>query len=326
MKYISSIHSYVALLSFVCISLVRTCAQENDPYVRISEPAFVGRWDLSVTDGELQYPSWLEVNLSGYRTLVGSFVGQFGSARPISKIDFNASTGEFRFAIPPQWERRATDVVFEGKFFGDSLQGETTNDEGKMIRFKGVRAPSLERNGKMKWGKKIKLFNGKNLDGWKTRHPDLPNGWVVENGLLVNAEPGNDILTEQTFGDFKLEAQFRYPEGSNSGLYLRGRHEVQIEDNHGMTIDSHRIGGVYGFLTPRINAARKAGQWQTMKITLIGRVVTVELNGEKVIERQIIPGITGGALDSDEGLPGPILVQGDHGPIEFRKLILTPAK
>ncbi|HAV62346.1 MAG TPA: DUF1080 domain-containing protein, partial [Verrucomicrobiales bacterium] len=153
-----------------------------------------------------------------------------------------------------------------------------------------------------------------------------PNGWEVKDGLLVNARPGNDLVTERKFNDFKLRAEFRYPKGSNSGLYLRGRYEVQIEDNFGQEINSHRIGGVYGFLTPRVNAAKPAGEWQTMEITLVGRVVTVVLNGEPIIERQAIPGITGGALDSDEGAPGPLLIQGDHGPVEFRELTLTPAE
>ena len=150
------------------------------------------------------------------------------------------------------------------------------------------------------------------------------NGWVVRDGLLVNAEPGNNLLTERKFDDFQLHAEFRYPKGSNSGIYLRGRYEVQIEDNYGQEPDSHHIGGVYGFLTPSVNAARKAGEWQTLDVTLVGRVVTVALNGERIIDRQTIPGITGGALDSDEGAPGPLLLQGDHGPIEFRKVTLTP--
>jgi hypothetical protein len=144
--------------------------------------------------------------------------------------------------------------------------------------------------------------------------------------MLVNVEPGNDLLTERKFTDFKLRAEFRFPEGSNSGIYLRGRYEVQIEDNHGQQPDSHKIGGVYGFLSPSVNAAKKAGQWQRLELTLVGRAVTVILNDERVIDRQLVPGITGGALDSDEGAPGPILLQGDHGPIEFRRLTLTPAE
>ena len=144
--------------------------------------------------------------------------------------------------------------------------------------------------------------------------------------MLTNSEPGNDLLTEQKFTDFKLQAEFRYPKGSNSGIYLRGRYEVQIEDNFGNEPDSHEIGGIYGFLTPIKNAAKEAGEWQTLEITLVGRAVTVVLNGEQVIDRQAIPGITGGALDSDEGAPGPIMLQGDHGPVEFRKLMLTPGR
>ena len=171
----------------------------------------------------------------------------------------------------------------------------------------------------------MELFNGKDLTGWKPRSAQTKNGWTVRDGLLVNATPGNDLVTEQKFTDFQVHAEFRYPKGSNSGIYLRGRYEVQIEDNYGDEPDSHKIGGIYGFLTPCLNAAKKPGEWQTMDITLVGRVVTVVFNGERVIDRQTIPGITGGALDSDEGAPGPLFLQGDHGPIEFRKLTLTPS-
>jgi hypothetical protein len=165
-----------------------------------------------------------------------------------------------------------------------------------------------------------------NLAGWAARPPAAKHGWVVRDGLLANATPGTDLLTDRTFTDFRLHAEFRYPKGSNSGVYLRGRYEVQIEDNVGLDPDSHHIGGVYGFLTPSVNAAKPAGAWQTLDVELVGRVVTVRLNGERVIDRQAIPGITGGALDSDEGAPGPILLQGDHGPIEFRTLALTPGE
>src|SRR5438309_5207292 len=89
----------------------------------------------------------------------------------------------------------------------------------------------------------------------------------------------------------------RYPKGSNSGIYLRGRYEVQIEDNYGDEPDSHKIGGIYGFLTPSVNAAKRPGEWQTLDIMLVGRVLTIVFNGERIIDRQTIPGITGGALD-----------------------------
>jgi hypothetical protein len=286
-------------------------------------PSVIGRWDIIVQAPDGEYPSWLEVRLSGHRTLVGSFVGQFGSARPISRVTFDR--GQVHFSVPPQWESGKRDLVFDGTLEGDSLRGAATDDRGRKMAWTARRAPALKRVRPPAWGATVELFNGKDLAGWRPRFAQRKNGWTARDGMLVNAAPGNDLVTERKFEDFKLHAEFRYPQGSNSGIYLRGRYEVQIEDDYGQEPDSHGIGGVYGFLTPSVNAARRAGQWQTMDITLVGRVVTVVLNGERVIDRQTIPGITGGALDSDEGSPGPVLLQGDHGPIDFRAVTLTPA-
>jgi hypothetical protein len=306
----------------ILLGIVATGACQDDPFTLRKPPPVVGRWDLTVRGTDGDYPSWLEVRQSGYRTLVGSFVGQFGSARPISRVDFDK--GRIRFTVPPQWERRTGDLVFEGKLDGEELRGETTDDKGKRVTWEARRAPSLKRDHAPRWGDPVELFNTADLSGWKPRSPGAKNGWLVREGVLVNAKPGNDLLTDRKFTDFKLRAEFRYSKGSNSGIYLRGRYEVQIEDDYGEEPDSHRIGGVYGFLTPSVNAAKKAGEWQALEVTLVGREVTVVLNGERIIDRQAIPGITGGALDSDEGSPGPVLLQGDHGPIEFRKLTIIP--
>jgi hypothetical protein len=297
-------------------------AEQQQPAKRRA-PSIIGRWDLTVQGPEGAYPSWLEVRRSG-RTLVGSFVGQVGSARPISRVEFG--DGRLRFSVPPQYEQRKDDLRFEGTLEGDTLRGTTTDDKGRSVTWAGRRAPSLHRDRPPAWGEPVELFNGRDLAGWRPRDAGKKNGWLVRDGLLVNATPGNDLLTEKKFNDFKLHAEFRYPKGSNSGIYLRGRYEVQIEDGFGQEPECHIIGSVYGFLTPSVNAAKKAGEWQTLDVMLVGRVVTVALNGERIIDRQAIPGITGGALDSDEAAPGPILVQGDHGAVEFRKLTLTPAK
>lgn len=318
--------NWTAPVFAVLLGILPLTAAEKDPFSMHETPPIAGRWDVTVQEDAGEFPSWFEIEQSGFRTLVGRYVGQFGSARPIGEIKFDPGNGSFRFSLPPQWERRTTDVVFEGKIDGEVLRGETSNDQGKAVKWEARRAPSLVRASAPKWGRSIKLFNGRDLSGFKPRDAGKPNGWEVQDGLLVNARPGNDLLTERQFNDFKLRAEIRYPKGSNSGIYLRGRYEVQIEDNFGQEINSHRIGGVYGFLTPRVNAAKPAGEWQTIEITLVGRVVTVVLNGEAIIERQTIPGITGGALDSAEGNPGPLLIQGDHGPVEFRVLTLTPAK
>jgi hypothetical protein len=287
------------------------------------ERTILGRWDLNVHGEQGDYPAWLEVRRSG-SSLVGSFVGQFGSARPIGRVEFE--NGRFRFAVPPQFERRKDDLRFEGKLDGETLSGQTTDEKGRSLEWTGRRAPSLKRTHPPEWGEAVEVFNGKDLAGWKPRSASAKNGWTVQDGILTNAMPGNDLLTEQKFTDFKLHAEFRYPARSNSGIYLRGRYEVQIEDDFGGEPECHRIGGVYGFLTPSVNPARKAGEWQTMDITLVGRILTLVFNDERVIDRQTIPGITGGALDSDEGAPGPIMLQGDHGRVEFRKLTLTASR
>ena len=287
-------------------------------------PAIVGRWDITIQGKDGDYPSWLEVRPSGYRTLVGSFVGRTGSARPISRVEF--VDGEVGFFVPPQWELRRDDLRFHGRLNGNGIQGSTTDDKGRGVAWIARRAPSLKREQPPEWGAPIELFDGKSLSGWKPRSAKAKNGWAVKDGQISNAVAGTDLLTEAKFNDFKLHAEFRYPTGSNSGIYLRGRYEVQIEDNYGQEPECHMIGAIYGFLTPSVNAARRAGEWQSVDVTLVGRVVTVILNDERIIDRQTIPGITGGALDSDEDAPGPILLQGDHGPIDFRNLKLTPSR
>lgn len=310
------------MLASVTLPMSNSFAADDNPYSKHAEPPLVGRWDLTVHGPTGDYPSWLEVRMLGFRTLVGSYVGRFGSARPVSAVKLEED-GSFRFSLPPQWERRLADVVVEGKITGDTLRGSVTDDEGKPLAWDGVRAPAMTRDAEPKWAKAVELFNGSDLTGWKQRFADKKNGWVVRDGFLANDTPGNDILTEKKFTDFKLHVEFRYPKGSNSGIYLRGRHEVQVEDNYGKAPDSHYIGGIYGFLTPNKNTSKPAGEWQTMDITLVGRLVTIALNGEDVIVRQTIPGITGGAIDSDEAAPGPVLLQGDHGPVEFRKVTIT---
>jgi hypothetical protein len=312
----------LGVFAVILAALVLPVRGDDSP--KKPQTTIVGRWDLTVKGERGDYPSWLEVRKSGYKTLVGSFVGREGSARPISRVEF--ADGRVRFVVPPQWESRKDDLVFEGRLDGDTLQGETNDDHGKQVSWSGRRAPALRREGSAHWGKAIELFNGKDLDGWKPRPPLEKTGWAVRDGLLVNARPGTDLVSTQTFNDFRVQAEFRYPKKSNSGIYLRGRYEVQIEDNYGEEPNVHGIAGVYGFLMPRVNVAKKPGEWQTLDITIVGRVVTVVFNGETVIDRQTIPGITGGALDSDEGAPGPLMIQGDHGPIEFRKVTLTPAE
>jgi len=277
----------------------------------------VGKWDLDVEMDKGILPSWLEVKKSGTKALVGYFVAHNGSARPISEVFFH--NGIIDFSIPPQFDG-LNDLHFQGILKQGKLSGVILDSQGGVNKFSGVRAPKLIRSMDVNWGKSISLFNGYNLDGWKSSDPEKKNQWTVKKGVLLNPESGVNLITDKKFEDFKLSIEFRYPKGSNSGVYLRGRYEVQVEDNYGLEPESTLFGGIYGFLKPNQMAAKPAGEWQKYEITLIGRRVSVVANDKKIINDQIIPGITGGALDSKEALPGPIMLQGDHGIIEYRNI------
>ncbi len=282
-----------------------------------------GRWDLTIGPAGSSYPSWLEITRNDSR-LTGRFVGRVGSARPIKQIAFE--NGKLTFSLPIQYEKFKTDMSFTGTLSpaGDKLTGKTKGEDGADLTWVGVRAPALPKTKNPKWGAQITLFSGKDMTGWKLKDPKGPNGWKAVSGVMENGMPSSDIRTERDFTDFKLHLEFNCPSGSNSGVYLRGRYEVQVMDSYGQPPESHRIGGLYGFIDPTENAGRKGGEWQTYDITLLGRYVTVVLNGKTVIDDKEIPGITGGALHSREGEPGPLVLQGDHGKVSFRNIVLTP--
>ena len=308
----------VAALTLAAADYSGTLAQS-----RPASDALLGRWDLVVQRGAQTSPSWLEVERSGTAALVGQFVGSGGSARPIAKIEL--ADGTFRFAIPPQWDSNPNDITFEGRLDGDRITGSMTMGDGQKLAWSGTRAPALRRAGKPAWGAPVTLFNGKSLDGWQPVGR-RDSAWSAAGGILQNAKSGANLVTAQKFDDFKLHLEFRVPKGENSGVYLRGRYELQIDDAAGLEPSSHHLGGLYGFIAPSENVAKAPGEWQSMDVTLVGRMLTLDLNGTNVICNREIPGITGGAIDSAEAEPGPLLLQGDHGPVDYRNIVITPAK
>ncbi len=313
---------HLLLVGLFALSLIPGAGAQS-PQMGFAD-AVLGRWDLTVQGQDGAYPSWLEISLRKEIELMGRFVGRFGSNRYISQIDFR--DGELTFRVPVQYEQNKGEIVFKGKLTGNRLEGTTQDFDGKTLNWVGVRAPEQRTKAMPKWGKPIQLFNGKDLNDWKLRGNGRGNCWSVANGTMTNNVPCVDLITEQKFSDFKLHLEFNLAAKSNSGIYLRGRHEMQILDDGGMAIDSLRMGGIYGFITPSLNVTRKAGEWQTCDITLIGSRITVVLNGKTIVDNEVIPGITGGALDSDEGAPGPLMIQGDHGKITLRNIVLSPAQ
>lgn len=289
-----------------------------------STTAFLGRWDLTLQAPDREYPSWLEVHQENGK-LKAQMVGRWGNARPLPSVEISGD--HIKFVSPKQEEDSKADMVFEGTITGEKLSGTVNGPDGKTWQWTGERAPSLKRTHTPKWGKPIKLFNGRDLTGWRMDRSNTATVWKVENGDLVSPGNGPELINDQKFEDFKLHVEFNCGENSNSGVYLRGRYEVQIETDSIKEPPSHHMGAVYGFLAPSPELPRKPGVWQTYDITLVGRMITVLQNGQTIINNKEIPGITGGALDSHEGLPGPIYLQGsEKGHVLFRNIVLTPAE
>jgi hypothetical protein len=193
-------------------------------------------------------------------------------------------------------------------------------------------APDLA---KIKFGSPLELFNGKDLSGWRLTDPEAVNGWSAKDGLLVNNPVQEDgkphinygnLRTDPEFKDFNLKLEVRLAKGGNSGVYIRGIYEVQVEDSYGQGLDSHHMGAVYSRIKPTVAAEKPAGEWQTMDITFVDRHITVVLNGQCIINNQPVAGCTGGALFSDVTRAGPLYLQGDHTGSEYRNLVLRPVE
>ena len=313
------------LVILVSLSVTLAYAEKTaSSDANVSVKSFLGRWDLTLKAPDREYPSWIEIHQEDGQ-LKAQMVSRWGHARPLPRVEI--SNGKITFVSPKEEEDRKEDMVFEGKLTGDTLSGTTTGQDGTPWTWTGKKAPSLQRAGTPKWGNPIKLFNGKDLTGWRPDKPNADKAWTVENGTLVTPGNGPELINDSKFQDFKLHIEFNCQTESNSGVYLRGRYEVQVETDSVQEPASHHTGGVYGFLAPTPELPRKSGEWQSFDITFIGRRLTVVQNGTTVIDDQEIPGITGGALDSHEELPGPIYLQGgEKGHVAYRNIVLTPAR
>lgn len=180
------------------------------------------------------------------------------------------------------------------------------------------------------------LFDGETLNGWRLRNPQGRPSWSAQNGMLVNTIAkdregkdihGTDLVSEQTFKDFVVRYEFMVPKASNSGFYLRGRHEVQILDDYGSNqLDVGGNGAFYSLKAPDQIVSRPPGVWQEAEVTLKGDIATVILNGVKIQDQVKVDRATGGELDRNLQTPGPFLLQGDHGAIAFRNIRIKELK
>jgi len=286
------------------------------------DDSFNGRWDIQLLKDNPDKAWWLEVSGAGTPGLKGKFIGfPGGDLNEIS--DLKIHDGVLSFS-----DGKAQDPhEYEAKLdpSGGRLDGGMTGPGGP-IAFAGSRAPVIADRDDGTWikGDSIRLFDAKDLAGWTGLGPSQNLGWTVGNGTLKSTGHAQNLITAGKYWNFLLHVEYNVAEKSNSGIGLRGRYEVQIQDDYGKPLGSHINGALYSRITPLVNASLKAGEWQTVDIRLIGRDVSVTLNGKAIIVIQKIEGLTAIAFSPNEGDPGPIELQGDHGPVEFRNIVLTP--
>jgi hypothetical protein len=306
---------------FSLFCLLATAAQI--PALATSDDNFESRWDMVVTPKAANakaYPGWMELGLKDGASAV--------RIQPRSGSAFYAKQFTVKDThLSVQWDSGAT--TWELDLKDDKLIGVEKHGANVFADLVGVRAPLLKGNPPKAWTAAEPIFNGKDLTGWEPTDAAAANHWKVKDGELVNESKGANLKTTRKFDDFKLHIEYNCPDDGNSGIYLRGRYEVQVEYEKVDANDKfHSIGSVYSMLSPEVELPRKPGTWESFDITLVGRWLTVVRNGVKTIDNREIAGTTGGALDSNEGEPGPFYIQGDHtGGMKYRNItIQVPRK
>ncbi|MGA2575506.1 MAG: DUF1080 domain-containing protein [Bryobacteraceae bacterium] len=291
--------------------LMPALAQNTNP--------FAGRWDFNIASPRGPGACWLGVTDKGGKLDIW-YQPTGGNVYQVK--DFHLDGSHLILNLSPAAGKRPA-TTWDLEASGDKLTGVQKSGD-RTIELTGVRAPELKRSAPAAWTDPEPLFNGKDLTGWEPIGPATSH-WKVEDGLLLNTAHGANLRTTRTFEDFKVHYEVNCPDDGNSGFYLRGRYEVQIEyEPLTSNPPERRIGSVYGRIAPQPALPRAPGEWETFDVTLVGRIVTVVHNGATVIDHKEIEGITGGALDANEGEPGPFYIQGDHtGGLKFRNITVS---
>jgi hypothetical protein len=328
-------------------------AQQQNPYV--------GRWNLTGTGPDTDKVYWLEVTQKGDQ-LEGRFLDRVAHATPLAWVRMEGKELVFQYgrgeggADDPV---RACGPIYRAHLENGKLIGHHTPEPcnlpargaapaagaaasatppapttprppAREINWVGVRQPTWppsNANGTHSYGKPVVLVGpGVGLDVWTGQTAGKEQGWKVVDGVLTNEPPTYNPVSKEKFKDFKIETEFKLDERQNSGLYIRGRYELQLALGTGNPATAGRQGllAIYGWKAPDVNAGKPAGEWQTLEAIVVGNHITATLNGQKVHDNAVLPAMTGGALDNDELAPGPIMIQGDHSRVSFRKMVVTP--
>ena len=293
-------------------SLVLSCVLLAPVFGQGKGSPLLGRWDFNLSSPGGNRASWLGITEKG-GTLEVWYQPTGGNVYKVKDVKAEGAHLSLTLSQTVTWELDAN---------GDRLTGVQKRGDSK-TDLVGVRAPALKRSAPKAWGKAEPIFNGKDLTGWQ---PIGNNShWVVKDGILINEEHGANLMTTAKFDDFKLHFEVNCPDRANSGFYLRGRYEIQLEyEKAGSEPPERSMGSIYGRIPPKMELPRKPGEWETFDVTFVGRTVTIVRNGILTVDRQEVEGITGGALDANEGEPGAFYIQGDHtGGLKFRNITVA---
>ena len=310
------------LIAILSGGLVSLAALSSPLALRAQTQGFLGRWNLTGTGTDANRVYWLEVSEQGGQ-LKGMFLNR--SSSPLVLASVKVENGTLIFQLPPGRDNKPG-AEFRATLEGGKLIGSTT-DRDRTINWVGVRPPkwgAVDANAKHAYGMPVALFDGKSLDAFLPQTGDKIQNWSIEDGVATNTPPSSNLVSKDKFKNFRIQAEYKLGPASNSGIYLRGRYELQVLDDFGKPPDTHSHMALYGWTAPRANAGKPTGEWQTMEAVVIENRVSVTLNGQKVHDNTEIQAITGGALDADEAAPGPIMIQGDHAKVWFRKIVITP--
>ena len=289
----------------------------------------VGNWGL-----ELGYDAMKAGHMIASRDALGKpqALVLWRWASPVAMTNVKFDGNKFSFDHP--WGFKV-----EGEVTCKDLTAKTIEKDGKPgISVKGWRNPPIAEGVSTKdakFGAPIDLLKD-GLNGWEPLEKSGKNGWSFKDGVLSNklglkadgswAGGGLNLRTKRAdFLDFNLEYDVRVPKNSNSGVYLRGRYEIQVVDSYGKPVNEHNMAAYYGRVVPKVAAEKPAGEWQHVNVTLYKRHLTVVLNGKTIIDNTPVVGVTGGAVDANEFVPGFIYLQGDHSDADFKNMILRPA-
>src|SRR5688572_7183306 len=302
------VHTIGFILAAVALAVAAPARAQSNP--------FAGSWNITPEPpGTGVY--WLDVKDEGGKPTV-MFLNRGGS--PVAAQDVKLSGSELSFRVGGTNPNRPTVTL--------TSSGKTISGTVGTTKVTGERPPvwaACDANAKHTFGTPVVLFDGKSMDAWGIQIKDRAIMWSVADGAMTNEPKGNNLVSKEKFKDFRLDAEYKVSEKGNSGIYLRGRYEMQVLDDAGRTDDrEHGHMSIYSANAPMVNASKPAGEWQTVQITIVGNCVSATLNGQKIHDNSKLTRITGGAQDARETEPGPIVIQGDHEKVWYRKVIVTP--